>query len=53
VYCEECLEKDIESIMILREGKFGDFWGCSRYPQCTYTLNERQYKLAFKDQNEE
>ncbi|WII08984.1 UvrD-helicase domain-containing protein [Methanomassiliicoccales archaeon LGM-DZ1] len=25
--------------LTLRESRFGTFWGCSRYPDCTYTLN--------------
>lgn len=53
VYCDECLAEDIESVMVLREGKFGDFWGCSRYPECNYTLNERQLNLAYLEQNDQ
>ncbi|TQS83069.1 MAG: hypothetical protein A3Q59_02815 [Methanomethylophilus alvi] len=26
--------------LTLRESRFGTFWGCSRYPDCSYTLNE-------------
>ncbi len=49
----ECLGKEIEcpseaaklvrkcpqcgSIMKLRSGKFGEFWGCTGYPECRYT----------------
>lgn len=25
------------AIMIMREGKYGKFWGCSKYPKCTNT----------------
>jgi len=25
--------------MKLRNGKFGEFWGCSGYPECNYTMN--------------
>lgn len=25
--------------LILRKGKYGDFYGCSNYPRCKYTLN--------------
>lgn len=32
--CDEC-----GSFMIKREGKFGDFWGCSSYPVCENTVN--------------
>ncbi len=28
-FCPEC-----SSIMTLREGKYGKFWGCSAYPMC-------------------
>lgn len=50
VWCDECIEKDIESEMVLREGSYGDFYGCSRFPKCKYTLNERQYELAKTEQ---
>lgn len=23
--------------LVKRHGKFGEFWGCSRWPDCTYT----------------
>ena len=26
--------------LILRQGKFGDFYGCSNYPKCKYTLKK-------------
>ena len=25
--------------LVLREGKYGSFYGCSNYPKCNYTLN--------------
>ena len=25
--------------MVRRKGKFGEFWGCSGYPDCRYTMN--------------
>ena len=25
--------------LVIREGKYGKFYGCSNYPQCVYTLN--------------
>ncbi len=28
-----------EGYLIRREGKFGEFYGCSTYPNCTYTKN--------------
>lgn len=24
--------------LVLRNGKYGDFWGCSNYPKCTFTM---------------
>lgn len=32
--CPEC-----GSILVRREGKYGDFLGCSNYPECDYTEN--------------
>ena len=32
--CPECGEE-----MVLREGKYGKFWGCSGYPECKHTEN--------------
>jgi hypothetical protein len=31
-YCEKC-----SSVMRIKKGKYGDFWGCIRYPNCNYT----------------
>jgi len=31
-WCSRC-----GSIMYLRDGKYGEFFGCSRYPECDYT----------------
>lgn len=25
--------------LVLRKGKYGDFWGCSNYPKCTFKVN--------------
>lgn len=33
-FCIECGAKMVE-----RDGKFGKFWGCTRYPECRYTEN--------------
>ena len=30
---------DCESDLVLRDGKFGEFLGCSNYPDCTFTQN--------------
>lgn len=32
--CEEC-----NSLMVIRDGKYGEFYGCSEYPDCTFTKN--------------
>lgn len=37
--CPKCLEKGIESRLIIRRSRFGTFMGCSRYPACKYTVN--------------
>ncbi len=28
--------------LVLRKGKFGSFWGCSTYPKCRFTRNEKE-----------
>lgn len=33
VYCPKC-----GSPMVMRKGKYGEFWGCSNYPSCRSTL---------------
>jgi hypothetical protein len=30
------------AIMRKRSGRYGEFWGCSRYPKCRHTINIRQ-----------
>ena len=35
-HCPKC-----QSLLVLRGGKNGDFWGCSAYPQCRYTAPDR------------
>ena len=37
VPCPKCGKK-----MIVREGKHGKFYGCSGYPDCTYTENIKE-----------
>ena len=34
-FCMEC-----GAAMVERDGKFGKFRGCTRYPKCRYTENE-------------
>ena len=33
-YCPRCSGR-----LVLRKGKYGDFYGCSNYPECKYTKN--------------
>ena len=35
--CERCGKK-----MTLRNGKFGEFWGCTGYPGCNFTINVKK-----------
>lgn len=35
-YCPKC-----QAILVMRHGKHGVFWGCSRYPECKNTLPDR------------
>ncbi len=37
---EEC-PKCHEGQLVIREGRYGEFVGCSRYPECDYVRNER------------
>ncbi len=34
-----------ESPMVLREGRRGPFWGCTKYPECNGTLPEKRTRL--------
>ncbi len=27
--------------LVLRDGRYGSFWGCSNYPACTFTYNQK------------
>ena len=43
--CPQCTAKGVSGKLVLRQGKFGAFWGCNRYPACKYTeklQNERR-----------
>ncbi|HPL92753.1 MAG TPA: type I DNA topoisomerase [bacterium] len=44
--CPECGSK-----LRLKKSRFGAFWGCSKYPECTYTKNNS--KDAPEDNNKE
>ena len=43
VKCPEC-----GAPMVLRQGKNGAFWGCSRYPECRATANDKDGKPVFR-----
>ncbi|OPX93691.1 MAG: DNA topoisomerase I [Pelotomaculum sp. PtaB.Bin104] len=45
--CPQCLEKGIESKMIVRQGRFGVFWGCSLYPACRHAENISRSKRRY------
>lgn len=38
-------------VMMLKEGKWGKFYGCSNYPQCTNTLKFKRLKYGETNQN--
>lgn len=35
--CPKC-----DGVMVLRKGKYGEFYGCSNYPRCRNTMNAKQ-----------
>lgn len=41
--CPECGEE-----LILKNGKFGDFYSCSDFPNCRYHCSKKQYEAAMK-----
>ena len=43
VKCPRC-----DAPMILRNGKNGSFWGCSNYPECRITADDKNGKPVFK-----
>ena len=32
--CPRC-----NGMLVMRDGRYGRFWGCNRYPECKYTRN--------------
>lgn len=38
-----------EGYLILKEGRFGKFWGCSNYPQCKITVQDDKGKPKLED----
>lgn len=37
IYCPLC-----QTPMVEREGRFGLFWGCSRWPDCKFTYSAKE-----------
>lgn len=46
VWCKSC-----GCIMKLRDGKFGEFWGCTGYPKCKATMSKRDAALEIIEDN--
>jgi len=40
--CQSC-----GHLLVKRHGKYGVFWGCSRYPECTQTYDDKDGKPDF------
>jgi len=38
-YCPRCGGK-----LTLRKGRYGEFWGCSNYPKCKFTMKKEDYE---------
>ena len=36
------------SNLTLKKGRFGDFYGCTSFPNCRYTCSKKQYEAAIK-----
>lgn len=45
IKCEKC-----KSNVVIRNGKFGAFGGCSSYPKCNYTINLNNLKKKLVDE---
>lgn len=43
VKCPKCGAK-----MVLRDGKNGPFWGCSKYPECRSTVSDQNGRPVFE-----
>ncbi|HCU21767.1 MAG TPA: hypothetical protein DF698_02520 [Candidatus Atribacteria bacterium] len=37
--CPRCFEEGIEINLVQKQGRYGIFWGCPRFPACRYTEN--------------
>ena len=47
VICPRCKV----GVMVKRNGKNGEFWGCSNYPNCKMTCNDKNGKPNFEGRN--
>ena len=45
--CPKCKS----GVMVKRNGKNGEFWGCSNYPNCKMTCNDKNGKPNFEGRN--
>lgn len=39
ILCPRCLENGMEISLVQKQGRYGMFWGCPRFPACRYTEN--------------
>ncbi len=37
-FCPECLKKGKKNYIVLKHGKYWDFYACSSYPECKWTM---------------
>jgi ssDNA-binding Zn-finger/Zn-ribbon topoisomerase 1 len=44
--CLQCMAAGIRSNMVVRQGKYGTFWDCTRYPACKHTENISKRAIA-------
>jgi len=44
--CPECGEKNEDGKLVLREGRFGQFISCARYPKCKFIKEDEETKKA-------
>ena len=40
---------DCDADMVIREGRYGLFWGCTRYPDCCRTVNYEDVDEDFQE----
>lgn len=42
--CPECAQKGNQCYLVVRQGKYGPFLGCSNYPHCRYSRNLKEQR---------